>query len=557
MSTFDNTAISSPTITRGITTKRDNDPVPSQPSKSTKWRHARGKPTRRDKAASQQYLTPCEEKAVREYVLRMYDRGCPMPVKFLGSIAHVIKRQRSSAFQILTADDGVRPPGKNWPQGFYKRHPELKARRVKPLDWAWHGHNIYDKALQWFTVIGRELSDPAIVLENVYNMDEIGVLLSVLSSLKALVSKQDLRNYRGAGVKRTLVIAIECVSANGRCLAPLIIWPAFTHRSTWITYPTPGWHFACSKSGYTNTEISLYWIQNVFDPLTRARANHKPRILINDGFGTHKSPELIKFCLENNIILCQLASHTSHKTQPCDVSVFWPLKAAYREQVEQLYRGGASTVGKQYFTFLYDRARNVAFTPRNIKSGWSKTGLFPFNPDRVLNDIQKPQVEEIVQQTANMPTDLPLYDDVLLTPVAWENLTCLLTQIEQGTALDPFSRHRLEKLANAGKKAFADRTILLDENQLLFEQNNEKTSRQSARSTVTGNARVMTYEDIVHAGRKRAATQEIAPGGKRGSRRPQTSKPDGGKRSRADELEHGKRKIKALGLEEYSSVLQF
>jgi hypothetical protein len=52
------------------------------------------------------------------------------------------------------------------------------------------------KVVQWFTVIGKELSDPAIVLENVYNMDETGVLLSVLSSLKVLVSKQDLRNYR-------------------------------------------------------------------------------------------------------------------------------------------------------------------------------------------------------------------------------------------------------------------------------------------------------------------------------------------------------------------------
>jgi hypothetical protein len=32
----------------------------------------------------------------------------------------------------------VRPLGKNWPQGFYKRYPELKAKRVKALDWARH-----------------------------------------------------------------------------------------------------------------------------------------------------------------------------------------------------------------------------------------------------------------------------------------------------------------------------------------------------------------------------------------------------------------------------------
>jgi len=110
MSTHDNTGFT--TITCGVPIDRNDEPVPSQPSKSTLWRHARGRPTRRDKAASQQYLTPREEKAFLEYVLRMDQRGYPLPIKFLGSIAHVIKRQRSSAFQISAIDDGIRPPGK-------------------------------------------------------------------------------------------------------------------------------------------------------------------------------------------------------------------------------------------------------------------------------------------------------------------------------------------------------------------------------------------------------------------------------------------------------------
>ena len=54
-------------------------------------------------------------------------------------------------------------------------------------------------------------------------MDEMGVILSILGSIKVLVSKDDLRNYRGAGVKRTIVTAIECVSADGRSLLPLIV----------------------------------------------------------------------------------------------------------------------------------------------------------------------------------------------------------------------------------------------------------------------------------------------------------------------------------------------
>jgi DDE superfamily endonuclease len=545
-----------PTTTRGKFMKRKADALPSEPSRSTLWRRAHGKPSRLDKAAKQQYLTPAEENAPLDYVLRMSERGYPLLVKFLRSLALVIARQRSSVFRTTAVDNGIRPPGKNWPQGFYKRHPELKARRVKALDWARHDHNIHDKVMHWFSIIGKELHDPAIVPENVYNMDETGVLLSVLSSLKVLVSRQDLRNCRGAGVQRTLITAIECISADGRCLDPLIIWPTSTHRSTWTTHPTPGWHFACSKTGYTDTQISLYWMQHVFDPLTRPRANHKPRILISDGFGTHHSLELMKFCFESNIILCQLPSHTSHKLQPCDVGAFGPLKTAYREQVEQLYRGGANMVGKQHFTLLYSRARNLAFTSRNIKSGWSQAGLYPFKPDRILSEIQQPPAEAIVSQTANVTADLISHNDMLRTPVTYESLTDIRTMIERGTVLDSPSKHRFQKLANAAEKAFADRAILLDENKLLFEQNNEKTTRSSTRSTVTGTAKIMTYEDIMEAQKKRDI-KEAATAAKTAGRKRRTAGLGGRQWSRTEELEHGRREIRAFGLEEYCSVLQF
>ena len=61
------------------------------------------------------------------------------------------------------------------------------------------------------------------MLENVYNMDETDVMLSMLGSLKVLVGRDDLRTCRGAGVKRAMVTAIECISADGRSLYLLII----------------------------------------------------------------------------------------------------------------------------------------------------------------------------------------------------------------------------------------------------------------------------------------------------------------------------------------------
>lgn len=106
----------------------------------------------------------------------------------------------------------------------------------------------------------------------------------------------------------------------------------------------------------------------VFQPQTCERANGKPRMLICDGFGTHESLEILQFCLANHIILCRLPSHTSHKLQPCDIAVFAPLRAAYRDNVERLERGGVN-ISKQHFTSLYSPAREAAFTKRNILAG--------------------------------------------------------------------------------------------------------------------------------------------------------------------------------------------
>ncbi|KAF2179254.1 DDE-domain-containing protein [Zopfia rhizophila CBS 207.26] len=201
----------------------------------------------------------------------MADLGNPVRIKYLPSLAFSIARRRS------TTNKATKPPNKKWAQAFQKRHPELKSRRVRAMDWKRHENNIYDKIIHY-----SELQ--LILPENVYNMDETGVMLCMLGSVKVLLSKDDPRDYRGAGVKRTMVTAIECISANGRSLLPMIIWPATTHRSNWTTFPTPGWHYACSESGYTDSKISLEWLKRVFDPQTKGQANQKPRVLICDGF---------------------------------------------------------------------------------------------------------------------------------------------------------------------------------------------------------------------------------------------------------------------------------
>jgi hypothetical protein len=80
-------------------------------------------------------------------------------------------------------------------------------------------------------VIRKILLDPAILAENVYNIDKTRVMLSMPGSVKVLVGKDNKQDYRGARVQRTTVTAIKCISSDGRYLNPMIIWLATTHRS--------------------------------------------------------------------------------------------------------------------------------------------------------------------------------------------------------------------------------------------------------------------------------------------------------------------------------------
>jgi hypothetical protein len=75
---------------------------------STLWHRAHGRQSRKEKAKGQQYLTPSEEKALVDCLLRMSNNGFPIPVKFLCSSALIIVRQRSSVFQALATNGTIR-----------------------------------------------------------------------------------------------------------------------------------------------------------------------------------------------------------------------------------------------------------------------------------------------------------------------------------------------------------------------------------------------------------------------------------------------------------------
>ena len=118
------------TRARARRTPRDADELPP----STRWYRAHGRPSLRDKAIKQQLLTPAEEKALAQYVLRMASNGYSLPAKLLCSLAAIILRKRAASSNGPKTCEAVCCLGRNWALAFLRRYAELKARRVKAVE---------------------------------------------------------------------------------------------------------------------------------------------------------------------------------------------------------------------------------------------------------------------------------------------------------------------------------------------------------------------------------------------------------------------------------------
>ncbi|KAH8695835.1 hypothetical protein GQ44DRAFT_634521 [Phaeosphaeriaceae sp. PMI808] len=200
-------------------------------------------------------------------------------------------------------------------------------------------------------------------------------------------------------------------------------------------------------------------------------------------------------------------------------------------------------------------ARSTAFSKKNILSGWAKSGLFLFNPDRVFRDTPKPAELTVPQACEVIVGPYPQCEVVqspvmLVTPVDAEALVTLQGLINRNAhALDDErSKWRLqwytEKLANAAKISLAERAFQQDQIQFLLRVNNEAKARRSTKSLILGKAKVMSYEDLEVARAKRAAKEKAKATvgkGKRG-RKPKNAVPEAEEATTDKEQQRGRKR---------------
>ncbi|KZL64103.1 transposase, partial [Colletotrichum tofieldiae] len=297
------------------------------------------------------------------------------------------------AERILQAMGDTEPIGRGWISAFLKRNPSVKVQRSRPIDSRRINGASTEVIRDWFNLLAiPEIK--GIKPANRYSMDETGILEGQGSNGLVL----------GMAKTKAWVSIIECISAMGHALNPLIIYKGKTVQQQWFPLdlgPYEGWQFTATENGWTTDDTAVEWLQKVFIPQTlpQGKEGKEARLLVVDGHGSHTTTEFMRTCYINNVHLLFLPPHTSHVLQPLDQSVFGPVKAAYRKELGYLSQWNDSTiVGKRNFIGCYQKARLAGLTMDNIKSGWKYTGLWPVS-------MAKPLMSPLMLPSTPGPSD--------------------------------------------------------------------------------------------------------------------------------------------------------
>jgi hypothetical protein len=144
-----------------------------------------------------------------------------------------------------------------------------------------------------------------------------------------------------------------------------------------------------SQSGWTNNELGLAWLKQVFKRFTREKAGYKWRLLILDGHGSHLTMNFIEYCYQQRILLAVFLPHSTHSLQPLDVVMFKPLSSAYSHSLTTyLHKSqGLLSLKKGDFFLLFWDSWITSFKKETILKSFEATGVWPKEREKILQKL--------------------------------------------------------------------------------------------------------------------------------------------------------------------------
>ncbi|CEJ95254.1 hypothetical protein VHEMI10745 [[Torrubiella] hemipterigena] len=328
----------------------------------TTLRRRRNKiPCRADTTSKSRKLTNDEENTIIQYILNLDARAQPPRLRDVEAMANRLLELRHDI-----------PVGRNWVASFIRRHPEVVTRLSRQIDYKRVRCEDPDKYRAWFELVKNTIAKYGIYEADIYNFDETGFAMGVISPEMVVTSSERSQKGRKAQLgNKQWATLIEYISAGGYMIPPFVIVAGKTHLSSWYeNSPLPSnWAIGVTENGWNTNERCLDWLYYF--------QKHE----------SHQSTDFQLYCQQNDIITLCIPSHTLYKLQPLDVACYGPLKQAYNNVISDLMRAYVTYITKEEFFLALYAAHKATMTESNILGGFRGTRLALFNPEYVISQL--------------------------------------------------------------------------------------------------------------------------------------------------------------------------
>lgn len=288
--------------------------------------------------------------------------------------ANALKRKYPASWDVN------KTAGVDWLQCFMKRHANLSLRKPENTSLARvTGFNL--KAVTEFQEnLLRAYNKCNFGPNRIFNLDETGI--STVVDAPNIIAQKGVKQVGQvtSAERGALVTMCAIVSADGNSLPPVFIFPRARYHDSFLAGAPAGSIGLVNNppSGWMTKVLFLKVLEHI-KKFTKCNLDDKI-LIVMDNHESHCSLDAIIFAKENGIELVTIPPHCTHRLQPLDVSIMGPFKAALKvAQHDWLISHAGKAITIHDLAGLSNIAIQTSFTPKNIISGFQKTGMWPFD----------------------------------------------------------------------------------------------------------------------------------------------------------------------------------
>ncbi|XP_057859753.2 MFS-type transporter clz9-like [Cryptomeria japonica] len=326
-------------------------------------------------------LTYQEEEQIVQWCQEMASCGHGLEIINLKAVVSQICEGRQTSFK-----DGM--PCNSWRSGFKARRRELSLWTVVGLN--------KDRALclrptvvsSFYETLSKAYAANPYGPAHIWNYDETRVMASKNGAMRVLARKGS-RNISYILLKSHDWITILCyVNASGQSIPGFYLFKGKRRIQNYIGKCEPGARMATKQHVWMTKELFTSCLHHFKHSVPRDVSPMNRCLLIFDGHDSHVALSTIQEARMLGIDLLTLPTHTSHKLQSLDVSVFSPFKTYFKsERVAWIERFPNLEIRRVELAELSSKSLAKALTISNITTGFKRTGIWPLNYDALTQDM--------------------------------------------------------------------------------------------------------------------------------------------------------------------------